>query len=113
MTIVIKTTALTSAARTTSGTVDLGTIPGEHGELLIYLDVTAIAGTSPTMTVTYQSSPDGVSFFDNTAGVALTAAGKQLIKIPNTSGNYGRLSYAIGGTTPSFTFSAVVEAKRN
>lgn len=113
MTTVIKTAALPSAARTTSGTVDLGTIPGEHGELLIYLDVTASAGTGPTMTVTYQSSPDGVTFFDNTVGIALTATGKQLIKVPNNSGNYGRLVYAIGGTAPSFTFSAVVEAKRN
>lgn len=105
-------TALASAARTVSGTVDLGAIPAEFTELSIYLDATAVTGTSPTMTVTYQSSPDGVTFFDNTAGAAITTAGKQLIKVPSTIGGYGRLSYAISGTTPSFTFSAVVEAKR-
>lgn len=105
-------TALASAARTVSGTVDLGAIPAEFTELSIYLDATAVTGTSPTMTVTYQSSHDGVTFFDNTAGAAITAAGKQLIKVPSTIGGYGRLSYAISGTTPSFTFSAVVEAKR-
>ncbi|OYY34778.1 MAG: hypothetical protein B7X65_13655 [Polaromonas sp. 39-63-25] len=65
------------------------------------------------MTVTYQSSPDGVTFFDNTAGAAITAVGKQLIKVPSTIGGYGRLSYAISGTTPSFTFSAVAEYKRS
>lgn len=103
---------LPSAARTVSGAQDLGALPGEQMEMLIYLDVTAVAGTTPSMTVTYQSSPDNVNFWDNTAGVAITAAGKQLIKVPATTGKFGRLSYAITGTTPSFTFSAVVEAKR-
>lgn len=106
------TTILASAARTASGTADLGAIPAMFQELLVYLDVTAVTGTTPTMTVTYQSSPDGASWYDNTAGTAITAAGKQVIKIPTTCGNFGRLSYAIGGTTPSFTFSAVVEGKR-
>ncbi|HQR98152.1 MULTISPECIES: hypothetical protein [unclassified Polaromonas] len=106
-------TALASAARTTSGTVDLDAVPSEYQELSVYLDVTATSGTSPSMTVTYQSSPDGVTFFDNTAGAAITAVGKQLIKVPSTIGGYGRLSYAISGTTPSFTFSAVAEYKRS
>jgi len=67
---------------------------------------------SAARTMTYQSSPDGVSFFDNTAGATLTVVSKQLIKVPTVAGKFGRLSYAIGGTSPSFTFSAVVEAKR-
>ena len=112
MTAIATTTALASAARTISGTVDLGSIPGEQYELLIYIDATVVTGTTPSLTVTYQSSPDGVNFWDNTAGSAIIVAGKQLIKIPSTTGKYGRLSYAISGTTPSFTFSVVVEAKR-
>lgn len=104
-------TALPAAARTASGSADIGAIPDTQPELLIYVDVTAVAGTSPSMTVTYQSSYDGTNFYDNTAGAAITAAGRQLIKVPNTSGAYGRISYAISGTSPSFTFSAVVEAK--
>lgn len=105
-------TPLASAARTATGTVDLGAIPAEYIELSVYLDVTDVTGTTPTMTVTYQSSPDGVTFFDHTAGAAITVAGKQLIKVPTNIGSYGRLSYAIGGTAPSFTFKAVIEAKR-
>lgn len=104
-------TALPSAARTASGSADIGGVPENQPELSVYVDVTAVTGTSPSMTITYQSSYDGVNYYDNTAGVALTAAGRQLIKIPNNSGTYGRLSYALSGTTPSFTFSAVVEAK--
>lgn len=109
---ITKVAALASAARTVTGTVDLGTVPGEHTELLIYLNVTAVSGTTPSMTVTYQSSHDNTTFFDNTAGTAITVAGKQLIKITSGAGNWGRLSYAISGTTPSFTFTADVEAKR-
>lgn len=113
MTTVTKVQALASAARTVSGTADIEAVPAEYGELIVYIDVTAIAGTSPSMTVTYQSSPDGVTFYDNTAGSAITATGRQMIKVPNCIGRYGRLSYAISGTSPSFTFSAVVDAKRN
>lgn len=112
MTTVTTMTALASAARTASGTADIGAIPGEQTELLVYVDVTAVSGTSPSMTVTYQSSHDNSTFFDNTSGIAITAAGRQLIKIPTTTGKFGRISFAISGTTPSFTFSAVVEAKR-
>lgn len=111
MTTAIQTT-LASAARTTTGTVDMGAMPDGYTEAVIYLDVTAVAGTTPTMTVTYQSSPDGVTFYDHTAGAEITVAGKQRIAMPNTIGRYGRLSYVIGGTTPSFTFSAVSEFKR-
>ena len=106
-------TALSSAARTVTGTADVGAIPAGHHELSVYLDVTVVSGTTPSMTVTYQSSPDGVTFYDRTAGAAITAAGKQLITVPANIGRFGRISYAVSGTTPSFTFSAVVEAKRN
>lgn len=106
-------TALASAAKTASGTVDIGAVPAGFIEMNAYIAVTAVAGTTPSMTVTYQCSHDGVTFFDHTAGSAITAAANQLIKLPANIGKYGRISYAISGTTPSFTFSVVVEAKRN
>lgn len=106
-------TALASAARTVTGTADLGAMPGGFIEMNIYAAVTAVSGTSPSMTVTYQCSHDGVTWFDHTAGAAITTATNQLIKIPANSGKYGRISYAISGTSPSFTFSVVVEAKRS
>lgn len=111
MTTAIQTT-LASAARTVTGSADIGAMPNEYTEAIVYIDVTAVEGTSPTMTVTYQSSPDGVTFYDHTAGAEITATGKQRIAMPNTIGRFGRLSYAIGGTNPSFTFSAVIEFKR-
>lgn len=111
MTTAIQTT-LASAARTVTGTADIGATPSEYTEAVVYIDVTAVTGTTPTMTTTYQSSPDGVTYFDHTAGAAITVAGRQRIPVPNTIGRFGRLSFAIGGTTPSFTFSVVSEFKR-
>ena len=104
--------ALASAARTTTGAADLAALPGPYRELTVYIDVTAVSGTTPSMTVTYQISPDGVNFYDHTPGAAITATGKQSIRIPTNIGAFGRLSYAITGTAPSFTFSAAVELKR-
>jgi hypothetical protein len=101
-----------SMTKTASGIQDLGSIPGEQEELLVYIEVTAVSGTSPGLTMTYQCSSDGVSFWDHTAGAPIQAAGKQLLKVPDTIGKFGRLSYAITGVAPSFTFSAIAEAKR-
>lgn len=108
-----KFTALASAAQTVSGTADIGAMPGGFVEMNIYAAVTAVAGTTPSMTITYQCSHDGTTWFDHTAGAAITAATNQLIKIPANIGKFGRISYAISGTAPSFTFSVVVETKRS
>ena len=111
MAILVQNT-LPSLARTVTGSVDIGAVPAEFTEAAIYIDVTAVAGTAPTMTMTYQTSPDGVTFYDHTAGAQLMAAGRQVIRAANTIGRFGRLSFVVGGTTPSFTFSATSEFKR-
>lgn len=105
--------ALASGAQTVSGTADIAALAEGFAEMNIYIAATAVTGTTPSMTVTYQCSHDGVTYFDHTAGTAITAAGNQLIKIPDNMGKFGRISYAISGTTPSFTFSVVAEVKRN
>lgn len=111
MAIIVYNT-LPSAARTVTGSVDMGAVPAEFTEVAIYIDNTAVSGTTPSMTVTYQTSPDGVTFFDHTAGAALSTVAKQVIRVTNTIGRYGRISFAVSGTTPSFTFSATSEFKR-
>ena len=104
-------TALASAARTVTGTIDLGAIPGDYQELTVYIDVTAVGGT-PSMTSTYQSSPDGVTFYDQTAGAALTAVSRQAIRVAANAGVFGRVAYTISGAAASLTFTVVVEYKR-
>lgn len=109
-----KVTALASAARTVTGTATIGALPDGYVELNVYVAVTAASAATglPSLTVTYQCSHDDVTFFDNTAGAAITAVGNQLIKAPANIGKFGRISYVISGDTPSITFSVVAEAKR-
>lgn len=97
---------LASAARTASGdsttVIDLAAYASGN----IFIDVTAVSGTTPSMTVTFQScsTTTTTDCYDHTAGAAITVAGKQLVKV-NNFGRYGFVKFAITGTTPSFTFS--------
>lgn len=101
------TTILPSAARTAtgqSGAFDEGNLD----YLNVLVDVTAVSGTSPTMTVNVEWSHDGSTWFvadPADAFTAITAAGKK-VKQFTVKGLYARLNYTIGGTTPSFTFAA-------
>lgn len=114
MTVQRTITILPSAARTASGTADIGDSAAEFDSVDIFLDVTAASGTSPSLIATYQASVDGgTTWFDVTSGAAITAAGKQIINVSSRLGALGRLSYAITGTTPSFTFSAVSQFRRS
>lgn len=81
---------------------------GSGEDLAVMLDVTAVSGTSPSMTVSVQWSNDNVAWFTADpadAFTALTAAGK-VTKLFTIKGLYARLNYAVTGTTPSFTFAA-------
>lgn len=103
------TTVQASAAKTTTG--QTGAFDeGNNDYLSVLLDVTAVSGTGPSMTVSVQWSHDGVNWFTADpvdAFTAITATGK-VIKQFTAKGLYGRLNYAITGTTPSFTFAAHV-----
>lgn len=106
-------TVLPSAARTVTGTADLGASVNEFDSLDLFIDVTAVSGTAPTLVFTYQASVDGgVTFYDITSGASITAANKQAINVPNRLGSVGRLSFVIGGTTPSYTFSVIAQYRR-
>lgn len=99
---------LTSAARTATG--NSGAIGvGGNDEVAVMVDVTAVSGTTPSMTVSVEWSHDNVSWFSADPAdsfTAITAAAKK-VKLFGVKGLYMRLNYAISGTTPSFTFAAV------
>lgn len=81
---------------------------GTGDEIAVMLDVTAVSGTSPSMTVSVQWSNDGTTWFTADPAdsfTAITAAAK-VTKVFTVKGLYARLNYAITGTTPSFTFAA-------
>lgn len=81
---------------------------GTGDELAVMLDVTAVTGTSPSMTVSIQWSQNGTDWFTADPADTFTAitAATKVTKLFTIKGLYARLNYAITGTTPSFTFSA-------
>jgi hypothetical protein len=112
----------TSAARTATGTGTTQTNFNARGAL-IWVNVTAVTGTTPTMTVRVQWSPDGgTTWLDldttNAQTASITATGASVLRVypgiattANASLNMvlprtWRLAWTIGGTTPSFTFAA-------
>lgn len=100
-------TLVASVARTASG--DSGLLPGwgVASTLRVQLDVTAAAGTTPTLDVILEDTLDGVNW--NVVGTFTqrTAAGRQVINVPAPFADRLRVRWTIGGTTPSFTFSVV------
>lgn len=104
------TTPVASAARTASGSTALtGLGPAES--LRVQLNVTAASGTSPTLNVVVEDTLDGTNY--NTIGTFAqrVAAGREVINITTPFADLGRVSWTIGGTTPSFTFDVQVFAQ--
>jgi hypothetical protein len=113
----------TSSARTTSANGATGTNHNARGAE-IFVNVTAVSGTTPTLAVRLQESYDGTNFRDvdttNLQTASITANGiYKLVVYPGlpTAANASlngvlprtfRLAWTIGGTTPSFTFATYV-----
>lgn len=94
-----------SAARTVTGagaTAIANT--GDAEALRVQLNVTAVTGTTPSLTVLVEDSLDGTNW--NTIGsfTAKTAVGREVINITTPFADKVRVSWTISGTTPSFTF---------
>lgn len=100
-----------SAARTASG--DSGVLPnyGPTQTLRAQLDVTAAAGTSPTLDVVIEDTLDGDTW--NVVGTFAqkTAAGREVINVTTPFADRLRVRWTVGGTTPSFTFGVHIVAE--
>lgn len=100
-----------SAAATANGNTN-GFDVSNYGEALVFINVTAVSGTSPTLNL-YVDTYDFLSgqWFQHPVSIAqITAAGNTLVQLTNF-GEQIRLRWQVGGTSPSFTFSASVVAK--
>ena len=104
-------TLVASGARTATGASYGEQVAADFDEVCIYTDVTAASGTTPTLQIVLQSSPDGVQWFTHSAGATLNSVSQELIKAENI-GQYTRIAWVIGGTTPSFTFSVKATFKK-
>lgn len=102
-------TLVASAARTATGNSGAMQL-GDQSVLDLEVNVTAVSGTSPSMTLSVQWSNDGTNFGapDGTpdAFAAITAAGTVEKQI-TVKGLYCQIVWTITGTSPSFTFSVI------
>lgn len=74
--------------------------------ILVHVNVTAVAGTTPTLDIKLQTSPDGgTTWFDHPdiTFTQMTAVAKQSKSLRGATGRLGRFDYVVGGSTPSFT----------
>lgn len=101
--------AFASAARTATASSGPIAAPGYATLCVLLVHCTAASGTTPTLDVALDGSADNSSYSAITGGAAtqLTAAGNRTACALATT-NYVRVTATIGGTTPSFTFSASV-----
>ena len=96
-------------ARTADATSTAFNKPDAVDHYLLYQRNTAVTGTSPTLDVTFQSSPDGGNnWFSHTGQTQQTAAGSIMTKITNPPA-YWRINYDVAGTSPNFTTEVIVE----
>lgn len=103
---------LESAARTVTGASSWVCGLGEFSKFAMQVVVSAASGTTPTLTPTWEHSIDGgTTAYTVVAFTQKTTTGTELkVEAEVESGTaevYGdcmRVSYVIGGTTPSFTF---------
>ncbi len=105
-----------SAAQTANG-MSATLAVGAYRELLVTVNVSAVAGTSPTLTLALDSlGADGV-WYTLWTSAAITAVGQTIASLgieASTNTAFGasvRLRWTIGGTTPSFTFSASITGR--
>lgn len=104
-------TAFPAAARG-SGTVTSGPIAasGVANDVVLAVHCTAASGTTPTLNVSLEESADGSTSWTAVTGsgiTQLTAAGNAVAFATPTK-SFVRVTATVAGTTPSFTFKAVV-----
>jgi hypothetical protein len=105
-----------NATRTATGTGTAVDVRALSGVGAVVLDSAAGTGTTPTNAVTIEDSPDGSTGWAPIAGAAFTplaaVASQQKIGVNwNACRGWVRAAWAIGGTTPSYTFAIVAVSR--
>lgn len=96
----------------TSGTgtpVDTG--DGNNWGAVFFLNVTAVSGTSPALTVTVEDSPDGQTWYTLVTFTQATTVTREARRVLDVFGRYLRVSYTVSGTGPGFTFAVAAELR--
>lgn len=100
---------MASTTETTNGQTANLTVDA-LGELLVGINITSVTGTTPVLNIYVDSlGVDGV-WYNIWSGSQISSDGSQVAQLTNF-GQTIRLRWVIGGTTPSFTFSASIIGK--
>lgn len=101
--------ARTTLVKSTTQTASPSAVPFNnvgYNSFIAYLNVTAHAGTSPTLSVQFQDSADGTNFANVGSAINVTTTnGLTRTAISSPIGNKLQAVITIGGTTPSYTYS--------
>lgn len=86
---------------------------GNFVEAIVWLPVTAHAGTTPTLDCKVQYSPDGVTWIDSGDAFTqiTTTDGVFFKKLTANFGRWIRLVFTLGGTNPVYTVAPAVQVK--
>ena len=108
---------LESTAYTASGNAPAVSVPLAVSTLAVDVNVTAASGTSPTLQLVLErQGADGIWYAVwsptsiTAVGTASTSVGPGCATAASLTGAI-RLRWVVGGTTPSFTFSASIVAR--
>lgn len=94
--------SLKASAAETASTSGTG-VEIDAGSLSLLLDVTAASGTSPTLDITIEGSPDNSTWFTLGTFTQKTAVSSERKAFPGAA--FVRSRSVVAGTTPSFTYS--------
>lgn len=106
MALPYRVTILASGAQTATASHTTISGLGSFTQAIITLNITAVSGTTPSLTVKLQTSDDGgTTWYDlpSATFTAATAVSTQIIQLSAPFGDTLRAVSTITGTTPSFT----------
>lgn len=103
-------TLLASAART--ATASAAGVAGfaAANNLVVQLEVTAASGTLPTLDLVMQDTVDGTNWNTVSTFTQATGTTREVKRVDTPFTDTLRVTFVIGGTNPSFTFSVKVFA---
>jgi hypothetical protein len=88
-----------------------GMAMGPFKTMRVQFDVTAVSGTTPSITFALEDTLDGTNWntlTPNPAITAITTAARQVVDYTTPFTDRVRIRWTVSGTTPNFTFGARV-----
>lgn len=106
--IAVDDVTLKASAAETASTTHTAAELGDKARLNLVLNVTAQAGTAPTLDITIEGSNDGTNWY--TLGTFAQKTGVATERKAFVAARHVRSRSVVDGTTPSFTYSILGEA---